>query len=463
MTKLFTLRSAYASAARQHLSVTPVFRTSSILRSTGTVASQPSNNCVQNSVNTTPTQTNSKTQPFSTKTEFKHDFDNVAADSLFQVAWGSLETKLGRENMIFPKEIMWLGGAPGSGKSTHTRFIMRERGITAPPIVVSDLLNSPEALAIKATGGLVSDREVVSALFAKMLEPKYESGVVIDGFPRTSAQAEIVHDLHKELLKLNCEYPAVCAHPIFRIAVVYIDEQESIKRQLQRGKENKEHNLQVKKSNAAGKDNAKMASNFMDASATDLLEERSTDYDPALAAKRYATFKNETFAALESLGNHFIYNFVSSMGPIPETEKNIKKEMEYQSGLELREDTFKLIHNLPRVDEVSIRARQNLVRALDTAQAQDGELFTSVVGVLETHVYPHITANALHGRCYIDMSSAGHYGKMEAILPSAKEKEIALNVLADRGFQCWIRNHGRETSEMEIRWQAPKLRRALLD
>jgi adenylate kinase len=31
-------------------------------------------------------------------------------------------------------------GAPGSGKGTNTPFILRERGITAPPIVMSDLL-----------------------------------------------------------------------------------------------------------------------------------------------------------------------------------------------------------------------------------------------------------------------------------------------------------------------------------
>jgi hypothetical protein len=31
-------------------------------------------------------------------------------------------------------------GAPGSGKGTNTPFILRERGITAPPIVMSELL-----------------------------------------------------------------------------------------------------------------------------------------------------------------------------------------------------------------------------------------------------------------------------------------------------------------------------------
>ena len=41
--------------------------------------------------------------------------------------------------MVFPKEIMWLGGAPGSGKGTNTPFILRERGLTAPPLVISEV------------------------------------------------------------------------------------------------------------------------------------------------------------------------------------------------------------------------------------------------------------------------------------------------------------------------------------
>ena len=53
--------------------------------------------------------------------------------------WAKLVSDLGENKMHCPKEIMWLGGAPGAGKGTNTGFIMRERGYTEAPIVVSIL------------------------------------------------------------------------------------------------------------------------------------------------------------------------------------------------------------------------------------------------------------------------------------------------------------------------------------
>ncbi|KNC76693.1 hypothetical protein SARC_10821 [Sphaeroforma arctica JP610] len=377
----------------------------------------------------------SLTPAYSTKTSVREELDHVAAESLFQDVWEKTRKRVGADDMLFPKEIMWLGGAPGSGKSTHTKFIMKERGITAPPIVVSDLLKSPQALAKKATGELVGDREVVEALFEKILDPKYQDGVVIDGFPRTSAQADMVHDLHKELMKQHQANPTRFPYPIFRIAVVYIDEQASIHRQLQRGQENKKHNIALKAADAKEED-------------AEELEERPTDYDPQLAAKRYAAFRKETFAALESLGKHFIYNFVSSMGSKAETQANIRKEMEYQSSTELRESTFKMIHKLPCAHELTFRARQTLVSSLDSAQVRDPALFEQVAAQLSTHVYPLIESNFMHGRVYLDVNV------FDPEVFTAQGQQIAMDVLADRGFRCWARG-----SELEVRWPAPQLRR----
>ena len=81
-----------------------------------------------------------------------------------------MESEFGRSNLIFPGEIIWLGGAPGAGKGTNTPFVMEARGITANPIVISDLLSSPRALKIKAAGNLVGDEEVVELLLRKLLD-----------------------------------------------------------------------------------------------------------------------------------------------------------------------------------------------------------------------------------------------------------------------------------------------------
>ena len=83
---------------------------------------------------------------------------------IFNTVWNSLVEELGEENLRFPKEIFWLNGAPGAGKGTNTNFIMRYRDLTAPPIVVSNLLNTPESKRKKDAGMLGGDREVIEIM-----------------------------------------------------------------------------------------------------------------------------------------------------------------------------------------------------------------------------------------------------------------------------------------------------------
>ena len=89
----------------------------------------------------------------------------------------------------------------------------------------------------------------------------------------------------------------------------------------------------------------------------ELQDLRPTDYDPALAAKRYRGFEESTFEALEYLGQYFIYNFVNAQGDFAAVEANIVREMEYQSSLELNPETHDMIHDLPRADEAIVHAR----------------------------------------------------------------------------------------------------------
>src|SRR5438132_9390593 len=113
------------------------------------------------------------------------DLEVKDAQLIFAAVWDDLLERHGRDNLRFPREFMWLGGAPGGGKGTNTPFIARARDITAPPIVVSSLLTSPQAMAIKNAGNMVGDREVIGLLFEELLKPQYHDGVIIDGFPRT--------------------------------------------------------------------------------------------------------------------------------------------------------------------------------------------------------------------------------------------------------------------------------------
>src|SRR5208282_999370 len=118
------------------------------------------------------------------------DLEIKDAQIIFGAVWQNLEARHGIENLRFPKEIILLGGAPGAGKGTNAGFIAKTRGFTCDPIVISSLLDSPDARRLKDAGVMVGDREVVDLLLNRLLEPQYRDGVILDGFPRTKAQVE---------------------------------------------------------------------------------------------------------------------------------------------------------------------------------------------------------------------------------------------------------------------------------
>ena len=116
------------------------------------------------------------------------DIEVKDSQLIFQSVWHELEKEVGVENLKFPAEIFWLNGAPGAGKGTQTAFIMEFRDLTEKPIVVSELLQSPEAKKKIDAGLLAGDREVTKLVLRELLDPKYESGAVVDGYPRTKTQ-----------------------------------------------------------------------------------------------------------------------------------------------------------------------------------------------------------------------------------------------------------------------------------
>lgn len=92
-------------------------------------------------------------------------------------------------------------GAPGAGKGTQARFIMRELGI--PQISTGDMLR--EAIAadtplgrraerVMRAGELVSDELIIGLVRERIAQPDCGRGFLFDGFPRTIPQAEAVVD-----------------------------------------------------------------------------------------------------------------------------------------------------------------------------------------------------------------------------------------------------------------------------
>ena len=134
------------------------------------------------------------------------DLEIKDASVIFNPIWEDLEAHFGRQHLRFPKEIILLGGAPGAGKGTNTGFITKTRGLTCAPIVISALLDSPEAKALKDQGNMVGDREVVGLVLRCLLRPEYQHGAILDGFPRTTVQVECLKLLVDKMQELRREF-----------------------------------------------------------------------------------------------------------------------------------------------------------------------------------------------------------------------------------------------------------------
>src|ERR1700690_3044716 len=180
------------------------------------------------------------------------DLEIKDAQLIFSAVWQRLEEELGLKGLRFPKEIILLGGAPGAGKGTNTRFIAKTRGLTCGPIVISSLLDTQEARRLKDAGSMVGDREVIDLLFHRLLLPEYRDGVILDGFPRTKVQVECLKLLVDKMQQLRRDYyhTPLGLHfrqPTIHIMVLFVDELTSVSRQLSRGAEIRAHNEEVKR------------------------------------------------------------------------------------------------------------------------------------------------------------------------------------------------------------------------
>lgn len=344
------------------------------------------------------------------------DLEIKDAQLIFNRVWKRLEEERGRSTLRFPKELILLGGAPGAGKGTNSDFIRELRDITAEPIVVSQLLNTPEAEAIKAKGGMVGDAEVVGILFRKLLEPDQQNGAILDGFPRTKVQVECLKLLFDEMTVLRREFSDTpdAAHfkqPIFHIMVLFVDESESVARQLKRGRQVIAHNEEVKRSGIG-----------------DLWEERPTDFNEALARNRYRVFKEQTYDALVSLKKLFYYHFINAQAPLELVRENIVHELAYQSSLELDPRTFDQLRKLPLASEIVRHARQDLVRRLDSYEVEHPKVLHRVVDFIQTKMMPIIARHAIPGAADINSE--------DSLFDDPLALAILIDVFSERGFQA---------------------------
>lgn len=346
------------------------------------------------------------------------DLEIKDAQVIFNSVWKSLEQEIGHENLRFPKELILLGGAPGAGKGTQTQFILNARGLTCSPIVVSELLNSPEAKKIKDEGKMVGDKEVVGILLREMLKPEYRDGALLDGFPRTPVQVECLKMLVDKIDALHSEYEDTpqainFRRPTIHAMVLFVGEKTSVARQLYRGEQVAAHNQEVEETGIGEKQ-----------------ELRVTDLDVETARRRYRVFKEQTWDALQSLKEIYHYHFINAEGQVEEVEANILRELQYQSSLELEQRTFDRLRSLPLAEEIIIHARQELVRRLDSYELEHRDLFVQVVEQIEQKIMPIVTRHALSGRASVN-SEDGLFDDPLAL-------SMLIDIFSERGYHAVV-------------------------
>ena len=117
-------------------------------------------------------------------------------------------------------------GPPGAGKGTQARELAREWSV--PHVATGDMLREAvaagtalgrEAKTHMDKGALVPDDVIIGMIAERLRQPDARHGVLLDGFPRTIAQAEGLERLLKDL-----------GQPLERVIYFEVAEPELVRR-----------------------------------------------------------------------------------------------------------------------------------------------------------------------------------------------------------------------------------------
>lgn len=212
----------------------------------------------------------------------------------------------------WPRNIMILFGAPGAGKGTQAPKIEDLLGI--PQLSTGDMLRAAvaaktevglKAQAVMKAGGLVSDDIVVGIIRDLIQEPDCKFGFILDGFPRTLAQA-------KALDKMLAEEGA-CVTKVVELQVPdEVLEERICGRWIHKSSGRSYHvKFAPPKSMKLNKDGSPVLESMKDDVTGEPLMQRPDDTASALV-KRLKSYHNETTPILKHYEPHGVVKTVNA-------------------------------------------------------------------------------------------------------------------------------------------------------
>ena len=231
--------------------------------------------------------------------------DEDVADRIYENTMSKIRSEFGVQDIVFPKVVVFLNGAPGAGKGTNTLTVMQILGIANKPVEVSSLLTTPECERLKSDGKLIDDDIVIMQVVHELLKPENSSGIIIDGFPRSPVQAYFLKRLVSEF---GCNDESDLSK--FVMVTFSVTRQTSIDRQIARGAKALEDNEIARK---FGSPEVKV---------------RATDVNPDAAAARYDTYEKYADECRSILDGHITHYEISAEGTREEVTDRIHSTFE---------------------------------------------------------------------------------------------------------------------------------------
>lgn len=188
--------------------------------------------------------------------------------------WAELFSGLRSEEL--PERLVFLNGAPGSGKTKALDTVRAFSGIETA-YTMSTVISRHRKInadSLKSMTGLACDEAACSAVASTFrTTPMGTRDLILDGFPRSDAQVDFLEELIHHVQSLRAQNGSL--HPQLDICMVVlnVDEATSIERQMARQFQAEEHNAAVRRT-GRGK----------------LIEERVTDKSESLCRDRYSVF-----------------------------------------------------------------------------------------------------------------------------------------------------------------------------